>query len=342
MDKLNVKTLYVEMQDLLGLEIVNGDFSFAKPITEGDLHRPGLALTGFVKVFTYRRVQIFGNTEMRYLADQTQQARRKALQIVMEFDLPCIIVTENNEVFAEMLEIAEKNKISIFRTKLTTTQLLHLLSDYMDNKFAPSITVHGSLVDVYGVGVLFTGRSGIGKSEVALDLVERGHRLVADDVVNISRHTGNSLIGRGSELLQHHMEIRGLGIIDVKSLFGINSVRVQKRIEVEVHLEEWDQNEEYERIGLDEETKSYLDVKLPVIRLPIFPGKNITVIAEVIALHHMLKVFGQNTAQIFSERLLKKIQSKGEVPASKPPTRKAHGMPTDPKELQRYLERDFE
>ncbi|MCA9740436.1 MAG: HPr kinase/phosphorylase [Deferribacteres bacterium] len=342
MHKLNVKTLYEDTNDRLRLEIVNNKASFTRAISEGDLHRPGLALTGYVKVFTYQRVQVFGNTEMGFLRDLDKATRRKALETVLSFELPCIIVTESNEIPEEMLELANLHKITIFRTQLSTTQLMHLLSDYMDSRFAPSITVHGSLVDVFGMGVLFTGRSGIGKSEIALDLVERGHRLVADDVVNITCHAGEVLIGRGSELLQHHMEIRGLGIIDVRNIFGVNSVRVQKRIEVEVHLAEWDDAEEYERIGLDEDVSEYLDVKIPVVQLPIFPGKNITVIAEVIALNEMLKVYGHNTAQLFSDRLLRKIQQKKESAVKGGTIKRDSADRTNLTRLERYLERDYE
>jgi HPr kinase/phosphorylase len=334
--------LYEENNDRLRLEIVNGKYSFSKPVVEGDLHRPGLALSGYVKVFTHQRVQIIGNTETGYLADLDSKVRRKAVETVLGFDLPCIIVTDSNKVLPEMLDVAKKNKITIFRTDLSTTQLMHLLTDYMDFKFAPKITVHGSLVDVFGMGVLFTGRSGIGKSEIALDLIERGHRLVADDVVNISRHAGDNLIGRGSELLQHHMEIRGLGIIDVRNIFGVNSVRVQKRIEVEVHLAEWDDNEEYERIGLDEDATEYLGVNIPVVQLPIFPGKNITVIAEVIALNQMLKVYGHNTAQIFSDRLLRKIQQKKESAIEGGKIKRKPISTPVMIGLERYLERDYE
>ena len=169
----------------LSLELLNGEISFKKEIIERDLHRPGLALTGFTDVFTHRRVQIFGNTEMAYLSKLTGAERKRALQFVMDFDIPCILVTESNEVPLEMVDIATLNQITIMRTHFTTTQVLHLLSEYMDIVFAETTTVHGSLVDVFGMGVLFTGRSSIGKSEIALDLVERGHRLVADDVVNI-------------------------------------------------------------------------------------------------------------------------------------------------------------
>ncbi len=326
MHGLTVKALYEDNRQRLQLKLLNGNASFSRIIEEGDLHRPGLALAGFVKVFTYKRVQILGNTEIDYLNTLSEARRRKALETLLSFELPCIILTENNDPPPLLMEIAERQGISVFQTPFKTSKLMHLLSDYMDDKFAPTITVHGSLVDVYGIGVLFTGRSGIGKSEIALDLVERGHRLVADDVVNISRKAGGVLIGTGSELLQHHMEIRGLGIIDVQSIFGIRAIRLQKRVEVEVQLEVWDDARDYERIGLDEETTTILDVEIPVVKLPIFPGKNITVIAEVIALNQLLKIYGHHPARDFNERLIRKIQQNV----------------SEQGYLRDYLDRDFE
>ncbi|RMD88062.1 MAG: HPr kinase/phosphorylase [Calditrichaeota bacterium] len=326
MEPLTVKKLYHDTKDKLRLKLLNNKVSFHRIIKEGELNRPGLALAGFVEVFTYKRVQVIGNTETAYLYSLPVVQRRKTLNTVLSFDIPCIIVTENNQPPPEFLEIATEKGVSVFQTPFKTTRLMHLLSDYMDDKFAPKITVHGSLVDVYGIGMLFTGRSGIGKSEIALDLVERGHRLVADDVVHISRKAEGVLIGTADEMLQHHMEIRGLGIVDVRSIFGIRSIRLQKRVEVEVQLEEWDESEEYERIGLDEFTTKILDVEIPVVKLPIFPGKNITVIAEVIALHQLLKIYGHHPAREFNERLIKKMQEKL----------------AKEKYLQDYLDRDFE
>lgn len=326
MEQVTVEKLFVDNKDKLQLELLNNDASFQKVIPEPDLHRPGLALSGFVDVFTYQRVQIVGNTENAYLKKMTDGRRRKALSTLLSFEIPCIILTESNEPSVEFIELANNNKVSVFRTPFKTTRLMHLLSDYLDEKFAPAITVHGSLVDVYGIGVLFTGRSGIGKSEIALDLVERGHRLVADDVVNITRKAEGILIGTASEMLQHHMEIRGLGIVDVQSIFGIRSIRLQKRVEVEVQLEEWDDAENYERIGLDEATTKILEVEVPAVKLPIFPGKNITVIAEVIALHQLLKINGVYPAQRFNEQLIKKMQEK---------------MSSE-KYLEAYLDKDFE
>jgi HPr kinase/phosphorylase len=182
--------------------------------------------------------------------------------------------------------------------------------------FAPSTNVHGSLVDVYGCGLLFTGRSAIGKSETALDLVERGHRLVADDVVTLTRRHGDVIIGTGNQLLRHHMEIRGLGIIDVQSIFGIRSIRLQKRVEVEVNLREWSDNEDYERVGLDEKKTSILGVEVPLVQVPITPGKNITVIAEVIALHYLVKVYGGfSPAERLNQHMLEVMKRKSAAKA---------------------------
>jgi HPr kinase/phosphorylase len=224
--------------------------------------------------------------------------------------MPGIIVTKGLQLPEGLLERANKNEVPILRTPQDTTPFIHQLTGYLDWVFAPSVTVHASLVDVYGVGLLFTGRSGIGKSETALDLVERGHRLVADDVVRITRRHGDILIGSCNEVLKHTMEIRGLGVIDVQAIFGIRSIRGQKRVEVEVHLTEWDSKVEYERLGLDDCMARYLETEIPLVTVPILPGKNITVIAEVIALNHLVKVYGYHPARALNERLIESMRSK--------------------------------
>jgi HPr kinase/phosphorylase len=310
MVELSVEKLFTDLKKTLPLELLNSDKGFKRVIDEPDLHRPGLALSGFVKVFTYNRVQIMGNSEHGYLNTLSETERQSAVERLLSFELPCIIITENNDYPPYLVSGADARGICVFRTPFKTTRLMHLLSDYMDDTFAPTTTVHGSLVDVYGIGLLFTGRSGIGKSEVALDLVERGHRLVADDVVNIARKAEGVLIGTASMVLKHHMEIRGLGIVDVRSVFGIRAIRVQKRVEVVVHLEEWDDDADYERIGLDESSTKILEVEVPLIKLPIFPGKNITVIAEVVALNQLLKIYGVYPAKKFNDELIKKMQQK--------------------------------
>jgi HPr kinase/phosphorylase len=224
--------------------------------------------------------------------------------------VPCIIVAKGLVLPAGALERANRGSVPVLRTPQDTTPFIHQLTAYLDYVFAPFTTVHASLVDVYGVGLLFTGRSGIGKSETALDLVERGHRLVADDAVRITRRHGDILLGACNEVLKHTMEIRGMGVIDVQAIFGIRSIRAQKRVEVEVHLTEWKDSADYERVGLDEQLARYLDVEIPLVTIPIFPGKNITVIAEVVALNHLVKVYGYHPARALNERLMESMRMK--------------------------------
>ncbi len=309
MDELTVEKLFEENKNRLKLEILNNKSSFSKKIKEREVHRPGLALSGFVDVFTYNRVQVIGNTELAYLETLSPTKRETSLRKVFEFDLPCIVITDNNQPSENFISIANEKNITILRSVYSTTHVIQILSSYLERIFAPFTTIHGSLVDVYGVGVLITGRSGIGKSEVALDLVERGHRLVADDVVYLTRRTEEILIGSCSETLLHHMEIRGIGIIDVCSIFGIHSVRFQKRVEIELHLEDWEEGKDYDRTGLEEQYVNYLDVSVPIINLPIFPGKNITVLAEVIALNYLIKIYGHYAAKEFNKTLKDKIKS---------------------------------
>ncbi len=309
MNELTVEKLFEDNQNRLKLKILNNKSSFQKKIKEKEVHRPGLALSGFVDVFTFKRVQVIGNTELAYLETLTLTKREASLRKVFEFDIPCIFITHNNQPLEELISIANEKEITIFQSSFSTTHVIQILSSYLEKEFAPTKTLHGSLVDVHGVGVLITGRSGIGKSEVALDLVERGHRLVADDVIHLKRQTEGILIGTCSEALLHHMEIRGIGIIDVCSLFGVHAVRFQKRVEIEIHLEDWEEGKDYDRTGLEEHFVNYLDVSIPIVNLPIFPGKNITVLAEVIALNHLLKVYGQYTAREFNENLKEKIKT---------------------------------
>lgn len=296
----------MENEKPLRLDLVSGKDGLKKQIAEKELHRPGLALAGFVDKFTYRRIQICGNTEVLYLKKLTPAQRRNAVRKVMAFDIPCFIVTDSNEIPAEFLHSSEEQGIAVFRTPYATTRIIQYLGDYLDGKFAPRTFTHGSLVDVYGIGVLITGRSGIGKSEVALDLVARGHRLVVDDIVAIVRRRGDILIGLGNEKLKHHMEIRGLGIVDVRAMFGIRGIRRQKRIEVQLELVDWDESEDYERLGLKEIATGILGVKIPLVRLPVYPGKSISVIAETIAMSQLLKIYGLDSAREFEKELYKK------------------------------------
>ncbi len=307
-ENITVEFFYKSVKDKFKLELLTEENSgFERLITEQNLHRPGLALAGFVDLFSYSRIQIFGNTEMQYLEKVDRNERINSLTRIFQFNIPCIITTDGNQPFPEMIELANKYKIALFGTKFSTTKLSFLLSDFLDDQFAPCTSIHGSFMDVYGVGMLFVGKSGIGKSEVALDLVERGHRLVADDVVILTKKGEGIILGSGTDLVRHFMEIRGVGILDIRKMFGVRAIRFQKRLEVIVELEVWDDKGFYTRTGLDEETYSLLDVEIPYIKLPIVPGKNITVIAEVISLNYLLKHYGYDAAKNLQKRLESRI-----------------------------------
>ncbi|MEO8210832.1 MAG: HPr(Ser) kinase/phosphatase [bacterium] len=308
---ITIEFFYYECKERFKLKKQTlSEISPEKIISEKDIHRPGLALAGYVDLFTFNRVQVFGNTEMRYLGQLNEFERKKTLERFFSFNVPCVIVTNDNLIPDELISLAEKSKIPVFKTPYPTTRFSYFISDFLDDQFSTQAIIHGSFVDVYGLGLLFTGKSGIGKSEIALDLIERGHRLVADDVVVVIKKGEGVLMGSGTALSKHIMEIRGLGIIDVRTIFGIRSIRYQKRVEVIVELEDWDRNKAYDRTGLDNSTISLLGVETELIKLPIFPGKNITVIAEVIALNYLCKHYGYNAAEEFKKRLEDKINSK--------------------------------
>jgi len=311
---ITVETLFAENKKRLRLTLMSKRNRFDKKITDKELHRPGLALAGYVDLFTFARVQVCGNTEATYLKQLTPAQREKTLRQVFQFDIPCFIVTSEYDMVPEFAVLADECGISVFRTPFPTTKLIQLLHDYLDEKFAPLSHIHGSMVDVYGVGVLITGRSGIGKSEVALDLISRGHPLVADDVVPVVRRSGGALIAQVNETLQYHMEIRGLGIIDIHAMFGIRGIRKQKKLEVQVELVDWDGAQKYERLGIQEMTCEILKEKVTLVRLPIYPGKNISMIVEVIALNQRLKSFGYNAALEFEEMLTRKMRGQEPLP----------------------------
>jgi len=320
---ISVDTLYQKNRKKLKLKILAGKSGCQKRITEKDIHRPGLALAGFVDMFSFQRIQIFGNTEISYMKKMSHEQREEALKQIFAFDIPCVLVTNNNQLSSDFLKLSDECQIPVFTTPFTTTKVTQILGDFLDEKFAPQTFIHGSLVDVYGVGVLIKGRSGIGKSEVALDLISRGHRLVVDDVVTVSRRMSGLLMGSGNKTLRYHMEIRGLGIIDIQSIFGIRAIRRQKRVEVQVELIDWEKCKSVDRTGLEEKTIKILGEKIPAIHLPIYSGKNISVIIEVIALNHLMKIHGYHSAREFDAKLTRQMCKKIQ-------------------EMKDYLGRDFE
>jgi HPr kinase/phosphorylase len=299
--------------DPLQLEALTGDLGLDRQMPEAEVASPGLALAGYTGRFAPNRIHVFGETEITYLNSLAAEERQATLVKFFGFELPCIFVTKGQEVPPEMLELARARSVPVFRSKLKTAEFYRRIKPIVEEAFAPRTTLHGSLADVYGVGLLFIGQSGIGKSECVLDLVERGHRIVADDLVFVRRRAGDILIGRGHELQRHYMEIRGLGLVDIPAIFGIRSVRQQKRIEVVVQLEEWRHDAVVDRTGLDGETTDILGVPIPRITIPLNPGKNITVIAEVIAMHHLLKWSGIDPAERFNEALIKQMRDKSEI-----------------------------
>ncbi len=306
---ITVRELYEQNRERLSLTIINNKASFNRKIKEREIHRPGLALSGFIEVFTYWRIQVMGNAEIGYLNTLQGEKRISAISTVLSFDLPCIIITGNNKPPEELKQIANEFGVTLFSTPLSTTAAIHHLRDYLDDVFAPHTIVHGSMVEVHGVGVLITGDPTIGKSELALDLVERGHQLVADDVVKITRIGMKELLGEPSEVISHHMEIRGLGIIDIRRMFGIRAIRGIKTIDIVVKLERFDPEREYERIGLEDKVTEILSVDVPIIELPILPGKNLTVITEAIALNHKLKQHGEHAAREFNSERINRMKN---------------------------------
>jgi HPr kinase/phosphorylase len=294
--------------DPLQLEALTGELGLDRQIPDAEVASPGLVLAGYTGRFAANRLHVFGETEITYLNSLPAEQRRQSLANFFSFDLPCIFVTKGQDVPPEMLELARAKGVPVLRSRLKTAEFYRRIKPVVEEAFAPRTTLHGSLADVYGVGLLFVGRSGIGKSECVLDLVERGHRLVADDVVQVTRRGNDVLIGRGHELAAHHMEIRGIGLIDIPALFGVRAVRQQKRIEVVVQLEDWETAKDTDRTGLAREETTILDVPVPRVVVPLNPGKNITVVSEVVAMMHLLRYSGVDVAAAFNARLIKRMK----------------------------------
>lgn len=313
----NLKMLYTDsitvgylMNSPAKLNPAFGDKGLENIVSDKHIDRPQLALAGYLGLFNFKRLQVFGNTEFFYLRGLEPEKRYERFTNLVEFPIPCIVVTNGHRLEDKLEEIAMTHDVPILYSEKDTTKVSYILSEFLDDQFAPQSVVHGSFTDVYGVGILFVGKSGIGKSEIALDLVERGHRLVADDAVMLTKKRESVIMGTGTTLVQHFMEIRGLGIIDIRQMFGIRSIRYQKRLEIIVELEEWDNSAEYDRTGLDEEPKNIMEVEISTVKLPIFPGKNITVIAESIATNYLLRTYGYNASEELGYKVTKEMKRK--------------------------------
>ena len=271
-------------------------------IRSDDVNRPALQILGFFDYFDPRRLQVIGKVEWTYLSNQTHEERLKCFDEFFKKPIPALILTRSLEPFPELMEMAEKHERTILRSKETTSIFIPNVTDVLKAKLCPRITRHGVLVDVYGEGVLLMGESGVGKSETAVELIKRGHRLVADDAVEI-RHIGTRLVGSAPELIRHYIELRGIGVVDVQQLFGMSAVREDQDIELVVNLEPWNDNVFYDRLGTNEEFTTILDMKVPSITIPVKPGRNLAIIVEVAAMNNRHKRMGYNAAQEFAKQL---------------------------------------
>jgi len=310
MERLEVTRLLADKEHKLELKLISGEEGVDRLVKESDVHKLGLTLAGIKFELKEGQIQIFGGSEKAYLDMLSDIERRKLLEKLFSFDFPCLIITRGIEPYPEMIRISQKRRIPILGTELATGEFISRLNQFLEDYFAPSISLHGVLIDVYGIGILILGQSGIGKSETALDLILRGHRLVADDIVEIRKRGQRTLIGKGAEVIKYHMEIRGLGIINIKDLFGIASIRDRKKIELVVELVEWDPNQDYDRLGLEEETYTILGVEVPHLTIPVRPGRNLTTIIEVAARNQLLKIKGYHSARDFQRRLLEELLEK--------------------------------
>jgi len=300
---LTVGDLYEGQGESLQLELMAGREGLDRPLKTSDINRPGLCLTGYLDYFACDRVQVLGNTEIHYMEQLDGEMLEERLRKAFCFNIPCFVVSRGLRPPKMMLRMAEDRGVPVLRSLKPTNDVISHIIVFLSEELSPETTLHGVVVDVFGVGVLIVGRPGVGKSETALELVERGHRLVADDVVTIRRQRDN-LYAHSSTVIGHHMEIRGLGIIDIKSIFGVGSVRHTKRIDLVVELEDWDASKEYDRIGIEQESESLLDTRVSKLLIPVRPGRNLAIILEVAALNHRLREFGIHSAQNLNEGII--------------------------------------
>ncbi|MFB3883912.1 MAG: HPr(Ser) kinase/phosphatase [Thermodesulfobacteriota bacterium] len=311
MDGLLVQELEQDQEHGLGLTLMAGRNGLKKRIVYSQIQKMGLALTGFIEFIDPERLQIIGITEMAYFRTLSLERQKEVVHKIFSLDLSGLVITRSLEIPECLVREADEKRIPLFRTSLTTADFIERVTPYLEEKLASSTSIHGVLMDVFGVGILILGRSGIGKSECALDLVLRGHRLVADDMVHILKRSPPSLVGSGFDVIRHHMEIRGLGIINIRSLFGVEAIREQKEIDLVLELMEWDAHQEYDRLGFEDQKYSILGFELPMLRIPVTPARNLTTIIEVAARNHLLKSMGYDSALEFEKKLLNKIEKGG-------------------------------
>lgn len=313
---LDLLDLELSGHDALDLRCIAGRRGLPRTITVPEINRPGLALSGFYDVFASDRVQLFGRGEAAYLEKLHNEQNFDAIKKFFFDDIPCCIFTYNLEPAQEFIEAAEEHCCPILQTGFASNEFSSRIIRVFSNQFAPRQTLHGVLLEVYGIGILLNGHSGVGKSETALELVERGHRLVADDLIEIRCVNGNTLLGRGANaLISHHMEIRGLGIINISQLYGVGAILPQKEIQLIVQLEDWSSSKAYDRLGTEQKYTELLGVKIPTIEIPVRPGRNLPIIIEAAAMNERLKDMGYNSAKEFNQNVLKWIEKSAALTA---------------------------
>ncbi len=298
-----------EIASLLGCEnIIPGVNLNEIRVYHRSINRPGFQLTGFYEHFESERIQIFGKAENKYLATLSKEEREKRLDVLFSTKFPALIVAHGKEPSKEVIDAGTKYKVPVLTTDMTTALVIVNIMAYINEQLAPTMEMHGVLVDVFGEGILIKGESGIGKSETAIELIKRGHRLVADDVIDVKRISEGRLIGSAPEITRHFVELRGIGVVDVKSLYGVESVKTDSPISMIINLEEWDGSNSYDRLGLQEDYEDILDVKVVKYTVPIRPGRNLAIIIETAAVNHRQKMMGYNSAEELCARLSKEIE----------------------------------
>jgi HPr kinase/phosphorylase len=307
MDAIRVGALLDDKKFDLRLALVAGKQGLSRRISSTRIQKPGLVLAGFTEYLHKERVQVFGNTEMSFLATLPAERAAALLENFFAQEVSCLVVTKGLEIPPSLSGAADRAGVPLFRTSHLSSTFIESIQNYLEDVLTAQTSMHGVLLDVFGVGILLLGKSGIGKSEIALDLVMRGHRLVADDIVDVKRKSPEAVFGAGSEIIKHHMEIRGLGIINIKDLFGVAAIRERKKIEIVLELVEWDPSVEYDRLGVEDRKFRILDVEVPMLVVPVRPGRNMTTIIEVAARNHLLKQQGHHSAREFQERLNRAI-----------------------------------
>lgn len=305
-----VVVLTRDVMEKFKLELLAGEEGIGRTIVTSDISRPGLEMAGYFTHYPANRVQLLGKTELSFFEMLPADVKLERMRLLCSQDTPAIIISRDLEVPEELIQASNEKHVPVFKTHMTTTKFSSRLTNYLEGRLAPMTAAHGGvLVDVYGIGVLIIGKSGVGKSETALELVKKGHRLVADDCVEIRQESENLLIGSPPPLLEHLLEIRGIGIIDIMTLFGASAVRPYKRITLIIELEIWDPQKVYDRLGLEEEKMKIIDTELTKLTIPVRPGRNVSVIIEVAAMNYRLKKMGVNAAEEFSRRLDEVISS---------------------------------